>query len=313
MSLDALIDSLLLQTRPPDRIVIVDGGSRDGTMERIEQLIESGAPIQLIRLPGSNISQARNAGIRASSTPIIAVTDCGVRLDSRWLEFLLAPFEEMPEQVDVVSGFFRADPRNAFEVALGATTLIDESDIDPEKFLPSSRSVAFTRESWLRVGGYPEWLEHSEDVLFDLELKKAGARFVFEPKALVHFQPRTSLKTFALQYFRYARGDGKANLWWSRHIVRYLVYILGPALVIMAARRPRLYLAVLLGGGYYLARPYRRLGAWFEQLTGAERLIAVAYVPVIRLVGDVAKMLGFPVGVWLRLVRREHLRVTGSR
>ncbi len=309
-ALDGLIDSLLAQTHPPDEIIIVDGGSNDGTIEKIRERVKAGAPIRLVLLPGSNISQARNAGIAASCLPFIAVTDCGVRLEPYWLGSLTAHFDGMDGRIDVVSGFFRADPRSTFEIALGATTLVDERDIDPATFLPSSRSVAFTRQAWASVGGYPEWLEHSEDVVFDLALRKSGAKFVFEPKALVHFRPRSSWKSFALQYFRYARGDGKASLWWNRHIARYLIYFLGPLVLVMARRHPRLYLAAIVGCCCYLASPYRRLLAWLSPLPWTSRLAALSYVPLIRFVGDIAKMLGFPVGVWLRLTRRDHVRAS---
>ena len=48
------------------------------------------------------------------------------------------------------------------------TTLPDQTDIDPARFLPSSRSVAFRREVFDRTGGYPEWLDYCEDLLFDM-------------------------------------------------------------------------------------------------------------------------------------------------
>jgi hypothetical protein len=37
-----------------------------------------------------------------------------------------------------------------------------------------------------------------------------------------------------------------------------------------------------------------------EQLSLRERIIAMALVPFIRLLGDVAKMAGYPVGIWWR-------------
>ena len=83
---------------------------------------------------------------------------------------------------DVVSGFFLADAATLFETAMGATVLPDLADVDPATFLPSSRSVAFTRQAWQRVGGYPEWLDYCEDLVFDLRLRAAGCRFAFAPR-----------------------------------------------------------------------------------------------------------------------------------
>ena len=55
-SISALLDGLLAQSRPPDEIVIADGGSIDETAAIIDEYISRDAPIQLIRagpaLPG---------------------------------------------------------------------------------------------------------------------------------------------------------------------------------------------------------------------------------------------------------------------
>jgi glycosyltransferase involved in cell wall biosynthesis len=299
-AIDVLIDSLLAQTRPPDEVVFADGGSRDDTVARIRRRIEAGAPIRLIERPGTNISQARNAAIAATGAPIIAVTDCGVRLEPDWLARLTAPFAE-PDPPDVVGGFFRADPHGPFETALSATTLIVEEDTSAERFLPSSRSVAFRRSAWVQVGGYPEALDHSEDVLFDLRLKAQGFRFLLEPRALVHFRPRSSPRAFFRQYYLYARGDGMADLWRRRHAIRYATYLAAPVALLVGFRWRRLWLVGLVAFGAYLRTPYRRLGRWLPGLSSTERLAAVAWVPAIRVIGDVAKMVGYPVGVWGRL------------
>lgn len=301
-AIDLFLDSLLAQTRPPDEVVIADGGSRDDTVARVRRRIAAGAPIRLIERPGTNISQARNAAIDAAQAPLIAVTDCGVRLEADWLERLVAPFDETPPP-DVVAGFFQAEPRGAFETALGATTLIVLDDVRAERFLPSSRSVAFRRDAWRAVGGYPEWLDHSEDVVFDLRLKAHGFVFRFEPCALVHFRPRPSPRSFYRQYFLYARGDGMADLWRRRHAIRYATYLGGPIVLLAGFRWRRLWLASLVAFGAYNVTPYRRLRRWMPGLTPRERMAAIAWVPLIRVIGDVAKMAGYPVGVWARRER----------
>lgn len=301
-AVEVLLDSLLAQTRPPDEVVIADGGSRDDTVARVRRRIEAGAPIRLIERPGSNIAQARNAAIAATDAPVIAVTDCGVRLEPDWLARLVAPFDE-PDPPAVVAGFFRPDPKGAFETALGATTLIAEENVRPETFLPSSRSVAFKRSSWEAAGGYPEWLDHSEDVYFDLRLKERGAVFRFEPRALVHFRPRRSPRAFYRQYFLYARGDGLAGLWPKRHAIRYATYLAVPLVTLAGLKWRRLWLAGLVAFAAYNVTPYRRLWRWLPTLGPTERIAAIAWVPAIRVIGDVAKMAGYPVGVWGRRER----------
>src|SRR5258707_13813115 len=107
------------------------------------------------------------------------------------------------------------------------------------------------------LGGYPEWLDYCEDLVFDLALQNAGHLFGFAPEAKVWFRPRGSLVAFFRQYFRYARGDGKADLFRRRHAIRYAVYA---ALALLRYRRGRwLVLLLALGGLAYTRRPYARL------------------------------------------------------
>ncbi len=302
-SVGDLMQSIATQTAPPREVIIVDGGSRDGTQLHVEWWHgRLGCPLRLIELPGANISTGRNAGIAAARFPIVAITDAGVRLDERWLERIIAPFAD--DAVSVSAGFFVADPRNAFEVAMGATVLPQIDEIDSATFLPSSRSVAFRKPAWERVGGYPEWLDYCEDVVFDLALREARQRIAFVPDAIVRFRPRPTLRAFWRQYFRYARGDGKAGLWPKRHAIRYLTYggLLG--LILLGKRGTPAWPLVIAGAGLYLRRPYTRLRPMLRPLSTAQRTEAIAFVPLIRAVGDIAKMCGFPVGIAWRL--RHH-------
>jgi GT2 family glycosyltransferase len=156
------------------------------------------------------------------------------------------------------------------------------------------------REAWENVGGYPEWLDYCEDLVFDFKMKRAGYPFAWAPTALARFRPRPSLTSFFRQYYRYARGDGKADLWRKRHALRYSTYLLGSVTVVASFSQPWLWLFLLAAAVAYLYRPYRRLSRQLGKLTPSHRLEAILWVPVIRLAGDIAKMLGYPVGVWWR-------------
>jgi glycosyltransferase involved in cell wall biosynthesis len=331
-AIGSLLDSLLAQTRLPDEVVLVDGGSTDATRQIALSYRDRGLPLRLLDAPGANISQGRNIAIRAATGDIIASTDAGVTLVPAWLESLLAHLELAGGQVTppveaplpdggealaagVVSGFFQAAPRSVFETALGATTLPDLADIDPLTFLPSSRSVAFTKAAWQEAGGYPEWLDYCEDLVFDLRLRQSGCRFAFEPRALAHFRPRSSLRTFALQYYRYARGDGKADLWRKRHAIRYITYLLLlPALLALTIwHSPFWFLALLMGAAAYLWTPYRRLRPRLAAYGWRDRLHALLLVPLIRVTGDVAKMAGYPAGLLWRARHRDPIAASSPR
>jgi glycosyltransferase involved in cell wall biosynthesis len=293
-SIDALLESIAAQTHPANEVVVVDGGSRDGTTSVLSKW-SNRLPLQVIEAPGANISRGRNLAIGANDAPLVAVTDAGVRLDARWLERL---HQKLTPDTDVVSGFFTAEPHTAFERALGATTLPSVEDIDAREFLPSSRSILFRRAAWEAVGGYPEWLDYCEDLVFDLAMRQNGCRFAFAPEAVAWFRPRRSLAAFFRQYYLYARGDGKAGLWARRHAVRYATY-LSSALVL--GRRSRWAWLLLLGALAYTRRPYARLK--LDTLSPPAAALAVGLVPMIRFTGDVAKMLGYPVGICWRVRR----------
>jgi glycosyltransferase involved in cell wall biosynthesis len=302
-SIRPLIESLLLQTRQPDEVVIVDGGSADNTVAILNEYANR-LPLRVLIEPGCNISEGRNRAIEAAQGDIIAVTDAGVVLDEAWLERLTHPLTDIPDQ-QVVAGFFHADAHTPFEVALGATTLPLQSEINAASFLPSSRSVAFRKSAWRQVGGYPEWLDYCEDLVFDLQLKQLGP-FALALDAVAHFRPRSTLKAFFRQYYLYARGDGKADLWRKRHIIRYGTYLVAVPLIFVlgASVHPLLWALYLPGAAVYLNAPYRRLSTVMQsgpRLSSWERLQVLALIPTIRVVGDVAKMIGYPVGWRWRL------------
>lgn len=317
-SIARLLDSLAAQTRRPDEVVICDGGSSDGTAAFIADYARRHPArlpgLRVIVAPGANISRGRNVAIAAARGPLIAATDAGVRLSDTWLERLVEPWTRPGPPPLAVAGMFAADANGVFQTAMAATVLPLPAEIDPQRFLPSSRSVAFTKDAWAQAGGYPEWLDYCEDLLFDFAINAQRpdqpTAFAWAPDALVYFRPRENLRSFWTQYYRYARGDGKADLWRKRHAARYITYlVLLPALLGHAwfgfFARWLGWLGLLAGVILYCWRPWQRLWTLGRGLPPRQWLAAAALVPVIRATGDLAKMCGYPAGRWWR--RRQSI------
>ncbi|MEY3989856.1 MAG: hypothetical protein RI985_937 [Chloroflexota bacterium] len=298
-----LIESMIGQSLAPDEVVINDCNSQDATTAIVQQYIDMGFPIRLI-VGGHNIPSGRNNAIFHATGDIVACTDAGLILDRHWLKRLVAPL--LADEADVAAGFFRPLPRSVFELAIGSTNYREANEIIPEQFMPFGKSVAFRKAVWEQVDGYPEWASHCEDLLFDFALKNIGARFIFVPGAIVHFRPRSTIKQFYRQYVLYARGDAVGGLWLKRHLLRYAVYLFGVLLLLAGG----FGWAILASGMVaYCIQPWHRL--WLrhkEGVNGWQSLLAGVLVPGIRVIGDVAKMIGYPMG-WWTLYRKPQLLI----
>ncbi|HEV8681886.1 MAG TPA: glycosyltransferase [Actinomycetota bacterium] len=291
----AFLQSVRAQGRPPDEVVIVDGGSIDGTRETLR----SATDVTLIESPGANIARGRNMAIRAAAHDVIAVSDADCVLGPDWLAHLERALED---GADVAMGFYRPIARSFFEACAAAVSVRDEDEVDPDRFMPSSRSIAFRRESFERVGGYPEWLEIGEDMYLNHRFRELDARMEFVPRAVAYWRIRPTPAAMWRQYYRYAEGDGLGGMHPERHAIRLGVYgLLAGAL--LARRRGPL---ALLGaaGALYARRPLRRA---FRLLPArpVERAAAVVAVPALMAVADAARMAGYLAGLRRRVAGRH--------
>lgn len=308
-AIGAFMDAILAQTRQPDEIIVVDAGSDDGTVEQIQKRVDEGAPIKLILESGANRSRGRNRAIEESAAELIAVTDVGAEPRRDWFERIVAPLEEggAPHarqecrayvtgqtpvaRVDVVAGYYEARPSTLWEAAVATATVPTAKEVDPESFLPSARSVAFRKRAWEKAGRYPEWAWHNEDTPFDLALKESGARFVFEPEAVVEWRPRASLRGLFVQFWRYARGDAQARIWFRHYTKAYLVTGLTLGLLVLSIFwPPALTGSVMLGLAYWSRHALRA-----SRRTSSDTAPLLA--PLANMIVDVAHVAGYTRGL----------------
>ena len=283
--IDEFLASVRAQTRRPDEVVIVDGGSSDRTFEALVQAED----VLALSEPGANISRGRNIGIRAAAHDVLALTDADCALAPDWLQRIIEPLER---GADVSAGFYRPLARSFLQVCAGAVALPEPDELRPG-WLPSSRSVAFHREAWAAAGGYPEWLDVGEDMYFNHRLLDAGCRVELTPEAIVYWRVRPTLAATWRQYSGYAEGDATAGMYPHRHLIRFATYAGGAAA--LATRSRWLVVAAALGAVAYAARPVRRARRRLPD--GPERWAAVAAVPAMMAFVDTAKMWGYLRGL----------------
>jgi glycosyltransferase involved in cell wall biosynthesis len=227
-SIRELLDSLLNQTRPPDEIVITDGGSTDATPHIIEQYIENGAPVRLIRAGAALPGRGRNLAAAAASCEWLGFTDAGIRLNRDWLERLVARAEQ-DESIDIVYGSWEPMTDTFFKECAAIAYVPPPAPRDGIMTRP--RFIASTlmrREAWGKVNGFPEDLRSAEDLVFMDRVESAGYRAVFEPRARVQWNLRPTLGATFKRFLVYARNNIRAGLWrqWQATILgRYAVLL----------------------------------------------------------------------------------------
>lgn len=286
-TIDLFLESILGQTKKPDEIIIVDAGSADKTIQKIKNW-QKRLPIKLIIKPGVNRSQGRNMAIKNAKHQIITVSDAGCILAPNWLEEITKPLKN--KRISAVAGNYQPLAQNPFQECLAAYTCADIYQKDKRQFLPSSRSVAFQKKVWEKVGGYPKELNYCEDLVFDQKIKSAGFSFHFSPQAIVYWPQRKTTKEAFRQFYHYAFGDGQVffspyQAHSTKIILIFLRYLAGLLILLLAIKypawRPILASLILIYFLWPIVKNKKRLS--FQAL-----LIA----PAMQILTDLAIMAG---------------------
>jgi len=295
-----LLDSLLKQTKKANEAIIVDGGSSDKTIEIIKKyeprFKKTGIKLELFIKKG-NRSVGRNEAVKKSSNNIIACSDAGNILDKNWLKNISEPF--IDRQTDVVAGYYKGRAKNLFQKCLVPYVLVMPDKVNPEEFLPATRSIAFRKSAWRKVGGFDEKLSHNEDYVFANKLKKAGTKIFFSRNAIVYWIPRRNIKEAFKMFFRFAYGDAEGEIIRTKALLVFSRYFLGLYFIFLSVLYKSVYGFIIA----FLVLIIYVLWSIIKNYKYEKEVKAVIILPVLQFVVDFAVLSGSSLGFIKRVLR----------
>ena len=232
--------AVLAQTRPADRVVVVDNASTDDSYDVIARDFPS---VEIVRLHrNTGFAGAANAGVAAVDTDLVAVLNSDARPAADWLEQLLAQPDDpsvwawgsvLHDADRVVESAGDHYDRSGFASKLGRTLRVDDLPMSPYVvFAPPGACPLMRRDVVLAVGGYCErFFLYYEDVDLSFRAALAGHRAVVVPSAHVEHDLGRSSAGSARPWFFIGRNslwcavrclpDATAGMLWRRTWVEW--------------------------------------------------------------------------------------------
>ena len=220
------LDSLLAQRcgGVAYEAIVVDNNSTDRTRAVIEEYAgRSRGAIRYLLEPRQGVSFGRNAGIAASSAPIVAFTDDDVILAADWLANIKKALDAHPD-VDYLTGRIR--PR--FEAPAppwltarnsGPVTIRDRGDqpLFGERgcFFPgwATANMAVRRSMLERAGLFATDFPRGEDLELIIRIWRANGRGMYAPDvAITHKIPRERVTKAYHRMWHMREGDIRARV-----------------------------------------------------------------------------------------------------
>jgi GT2 family glycosyltransferase len=212
------------QTLVPDRVVLVDNDSGDGSLDRL------GAPppgLEVLRLGrNAGFAAGANRGIeRAADCEWIALLNPDAFPEPTWLEALVRQARERPEFALLASQQLMADDPSRLD---GAGDVYAVSGLawrrffgqpaegavsQPEEvFSPCAAAALYRRDALLEAGGLDEsYFCYFEDVDLAFRMRLRGHRCLYVPDAVVHHVG----SAVSGQHSAFSLYHGHRNLVWT--------------------------------------------------------------------------------------------------
>ena len=248
------LDSLKKQDYPHIvEILVVDGGSSDGTQEIV---VAEGGKVRLVDNPRMTAAAAMNIGIAETKTDVYVRVDAHTLYATNYVSQSVETYTQ--SQAQVVGGPMRPTGTNPFGRAVSAVTS-SPLGVGPGRFHYSEKLEEvetvylgiFDRDFVLKVGGYDEtnlqWA--SEDQELNYRIRKSGGRILLDPKIRSTYFPRDNSRALARQYHNY--GMCKASTLAKHKRLPYLRPMV-PAIMVAGTAA---WVVFMLLTGYFLLIP----------------------------------------------------------
>jgi len=205
-----LLTSLESQTKKPDEIFIVDGGSKDRTVDVIKHYQKKHKNIE-VRVEKCSRARGRNLAVSLCDGDIVAVTDSGCIPNTDWLEKIISPFKD--PKIEVVAGFYDMEVSTPLQKVFSLYFGVTPKNFNTN-FLPSARSLAFRKMTFEKLSGFPELMsDTAEDSLFAVNVIRQGIKIHRQKNARVLWQMPYTLTDGMKKFFKYAQGDARSGIW----------------------------------------------------------------------------------------------------
>lgn len=197
--LPACLDSLLEQTCTDFETIVVDNGSRDGSLELLR---DSYLWVRLVALPAnSGFAGGNNAGFAVARGTYIVTLNNDTRVESTWLAELSAPVDQQADVGMVASRICSWDEPELIDslgvaicpdgMSRGSRRRFRYSDLSIDKteeiLLPSACAALYRREMVERIGFFDDdYFAYCEDTDLGLRGRIAGWRAVLARDAVVY-------------------------------------------------------------------------------------------------------------------------------
>jgi glycosyltransferase involved in cell wall biosynthesis len=197
----------------PDEVIIVDGGSRDQTVNYAREF-----PVKVYHNPKVHAAAARNIGIRYSSGSVIAFTDSDCVPCEDWLSRIYHHFVSNDNLIGVGGRMLPLPPVNRIEEFSGHVFLNEIMRFPLESFYIQKRTLAgslitancaYLRDALIHVDGFRDVFgNNAEDIDLFWRLLGQGNLF-YDPNVLVYHSFPNSKRRLAKKYFQYGVASSK--------------------------------------------------------------------------------------------------------